>query len=74
MKKKNIYIWYLAIVLALSYLWQLAIFRTGGVQSPLFTFLMWIHPGSIRVPDLGTVCYPVGMNIVGIYGRVRPVH
>jgi len=44
MKKKNIYIWYLAIVFALSYSWQLVIFRTGGVQSPLFSFLMWI-PG-----------------------------
>ena len=38
--------WYLAIVFSLSYLWQLVIFRTGGVQSPLFSFLMWI-PGII---------------------------
>jgi len=48
MKKKNIYIGYLAIVFALSYLWQFVIFRTGGVQSPLFSFLMWI-PGSIAI-------------------------
>jgi membrane protease YdiL (CAAX protease family) len=48
MKKKNIYLWYLAIVFALSYLWQLVIFRTGGVESPLFSFLMWI-PGIIAI-------------------------
>lgn len=48
MKRENIYIWYLAIVFALSYLWQFVIFRTGGVQSPLFSFLMWI-PGIIAI-------------------------
>ncbi len=48
MKKKNIYLWYLAIVFALSYLWQFVIFRTGGVQSPLFSFLMWI-PGIMAI-------------------------
>lgn len=48
MKKKNIYLWYLAIVFALSYMWQFVIFRTGGVQSPLFSFLMWI-PGIIAI-------------------------
>lgn len=48
MKKKNIYMWYLAIVFALSYLWQLAIYHTGGIESPLFSFLMWI-PGLIAV-------------------------
>jgi len=48
MKKKNIYMWYVAIVFALSYLWQFVIFRTGGVQSPLFPFLMLI-PGIIAI-------------------------
>jgi len=35
-------------VFALSYLWQFVIFRTGGVQSPLFSLLMWI-PGLIAI-------------------------
>lgn len=46
MKKTNNFIWYLAIVFVLSYLWQYVIFRTGGVQSPLFPLLMWI-PGIV---------------------------
>ena len=48
MKKKNIYIWYLVIVFTLSYLWQFVIYHTGGVESPLFSLLMWI-PGIIAI-------------------------
>lgn len=48
MRKKNNHLWYLLMVFALSYLWQFVIFRTGGVQSPLFSFLMWI-PGMIAI-------------------------
>jgi membrane protease YdiL (CAAX protease family) len=48
MKKRNNYLWYLAITFVLSYVFQFIIFKTGGVQSPLFTFLMWI-PGVIAI-------------------------
>jgi membrane protease YdiL (CAAX protease family) len=47
-KNKNIHVWYLAVVFVLSYLWQFVIFRTGGVQSPLFSLLMWI-PGIVAI-------------------------
>ena len=33
--------WYVVILFILSYLWQLVIFLTGGVESKLFPFLMW---------------------------------
>lgn len=48
MKEKKILLWYLVFTLLASYIFQFLIFRTGGVQSPIFSFLMWI-PGIIAV-------------------------
>jgi len=41
MKKKDISLWCLIVVFTLSYLWQLVIFLTGGVDSGLIPFLMF---------------------------------
>jgi len=41
MKNKNITLWCLIVVFTLSYLWQLVIFLTGGVDSGLIPFLMF---------------------------------
>lgn len=48
MKNKNILWLYIGITLVLSYLWQLAIYFTGGVDSVLFPFVMWF-PGIIAI-------------------------
>jgi membrane protease YdiL (CAAX protease family) len=48
MKNKNNILWYLGIVFILSYVWQYLIYITGGVESKLFPFLMWI-PGIVAV-------------------------
>lgn len=40
MKKKNILWLYLGVVFILSYLWQLVINFTGGINSKLFPFMM----------------------------------
>ncbi len=42
MKSKNVSLWYLIVVFTLSYLWQLVIFLTGGVDSGLIPFLMFL--------------------------------
>jgi len=47
MKNKNVGL-YLVVVFILSYLWQLVIFLTGGVESKLFPFLMFF-PGIVAV-------------------------
>jgi membrane protease YdiL (CAAX protease family) len=44
MKNKNILWFYIIIVFITSYIWQLAIFFTGGIDSILFPFVMWF-PG-----------------------------
>jgi len=48
MKNNSKIIWYIGIVFILSYGWQYLIFRTGGVDSNLFPFLMYI-PGIVTV-------------------------
>jgi membrane protease YdiL (CAAX protease family) len=48
MKNNNIWWWYVVVTFILSYLWQLVIFLTGGVESVLFPFLMWF-PGAIAI-------------------------
>jgi len=48
MKRRNICLWYLIVVFALSYLWQLVIFLTGGIESALVPFLM-VFPGIVAV-------------------------
>ena len=48
MKNKNILLPYITIVFVTSYIWQLAIYFTGGVESPLFPFVMWF-PGVIAI-------------------------
>lgn len=48
MKKRNNFLWYLLVTFGFSYLFQYIIYKTGGVQSPLFTFLMWI-PGIMAI-------------------------
>jgi len=45
---KNKTFLYIGIVLIISYAWQYLIFKTGGVGSPLFPFMMWF-PGIIAV-------------------------
>ena len=47
MKNRNIGL-YLVVVFILSYLWQLVIFLTGGVESKLFPFVMFF-PGVAAV-------------------------
>jgi membrane protease YdiL (CAAX protease family) len=39
---------YVSILFALSYLWQLAIYFTGGIDSVLFPFVMWF-PGVVAI-------------------------
>jgi membrane protease YdiL (CAAX protease family) len=41
MKNKKPYGLYLLVVFLVSYLWQFVIFLTGGVESPLFPFVMF---------------------------------
>jgi CAAX protease family protein len=48
MKSKNIAWWYLAVTFILSYLWQLVIFLTGGVESKLFTIMM-LFPAIVAI-------------------------
>ena len=48
MKKKNIHWQYVAVVFVLSYLWQLVIYFTGGVDSPLFPIMM-LFPAIVAV-------------------------
>jgi membrane protease YdiL (CAAX protease family) len=48
MKKKETHWRYVAVVFVVSYLWQGMIFLTGGTDSTLFPFVMWI-PGIIAV-------------------------
>jgi len=48
MKSKNLLWPYIGIVYVVSYLWQLAIYFTGGVDSVLFPFVMWF-PGVIAI-------------------------
>lgn len=48
MKIKNTHWTYLAVVFILSYLWQLVIYFTGGIESALIPFLMFF-PGIIAV-------------------------
>ena len=43
--KKDLWL-YLAILFILSYLWQCLIYFTGGIDSALFTFIMFF-PGCI---------------------------
>jgi membrane protease YdiL (CAAX protease family) len=61
-KTKNNYLWYIVIVMAISYLWQYILFRTGGIESPLFTFLMWI-PGLMAI--VFRIVYKEGFKNVG---------
>jgi hypothetical protein len=48
MKNKNIHWPYLAVVFILSYLWQLVIYFTGGVDSMLFPFMM-LFPAIVAI-------------------------
>jgi len=48
MKSKNILWLYVTILFIVSYIWQLAIFFTGGIDSVLFPFVMWF-PGIIAI-------------------------
>lgn len=48
MKNKNTLWLYLAIVFVLSYLWQLVLYLTGGVDSMLFTFMM-LFPAIVAI-------------------------
>jgi len=48
MKKEKVYLWYLLATFIVSYLFQFVIYKTGGVQSPIFTLVMWI-PGIIAI-------------------------
>lgn len=48
MKNKHTTWLYICIVFVLSYLWQLAIYITGGIDSVLFPFVMWF-PGIIAI-------------------------
>ena len=45
--KKNLWL-YVIVVFIVSYIWQLAIYLTGGIDSALFPFVMWF-PGLIAV-------------------------
>ncbi len=46
--KKNNFIWFCVVVFAVSILWDILILQTGRVESPFFSFLMWI-PGLTAV-------------------------
>lgn len=48
MKNKNVHWQYLAVVFVLSYLWQLVIYFTGGVDSALFPIMM-LFPAIVAV-------------------------
>jgi membrane protease YdiL (CAAX protease family) len=48
MNNRNIHWTYFAVVFALSYLWQLVIYFTGGVDSMLFPFMM-LFPAIVAV-------------------------
>ena len=48
MKNKNTIWFYLLVVFVLSYLWQLVIYLTGGIESGLFPILM-LFPGIIAI-------------------------
>lgn len=48
MKERHDHWAYLLIVFVLSYLWQWVIYLTGGVESPLFPFVMLI-PGGVAI-------------------------
>ena len=62
MKKNNQYLWFIAIVFAISFLWDYLIFRTGGVKSPLFSLLMWI-PGLVTIVFL--IIFKDGFRKIG---------
>lgn len=48
MKNKNIHWWYLAVVFILSYLWQLVIYFTGGIDSKFLPFMM-LFPAIVAI-------------------------
>jgi len=48
MKNKDVIWRYVIVVFIVSYLWQLAIYLTGGIDSALFPFVMWF-PGIFAV-------------------------
>jgi len=48
MKNKNTLWFYMIIVFITSYIWQLLIYFTGGIDSMLFPFVMWF-PGIVAV-------------------------
>ena len=48
MRNKDVIWRYVIVVFAVSYLWQLVIYLTGGIDSALFPFVMWF-PGIIAV-------------------------
>lgn len=48
MKNKAVIWRYIIVVFIASYLWQLAIYLTGGIDSVLFPFVMWF-PGIIAI-------------------------
>lgn len=48
MRKPNVHWWYLAIVFVFSYVWQLAIYFTGGIDSMLFPFMM-LFPAVVAI-------------------------